>query len=175
MLSKLVVIVILVKLLSSQALVSSANPACPRWVKLNKNPVCFGANGDQFGSFTYDRNIFVSSFMLVHLSKVTCHTGDPKIYSYWGCHPNSTDLGVILTDQNNEILAPEASAVRKEGWYTLSGYNSSSSILVFCAPKKPHCVLAGAELRLWCGEDLRGHTESNNGGKTCAVVFAILA
>jgi len=173
MLSKLVVIVILAELLSPQALASSAKAACPRWVKLNKDPVCFGANGDQFGSFMYDRNIFVSSFMLVHRSgKVTCNKGS---YSYWGCHPNSTTSLVALTNQDNEILAPEASKVNGRGRYTLSGYYSSSSILVFCAPKKPHCVLAGTELRLWYGEDLRGHAENDNGGKTCADVFAILA
>jgi len=44
------------------------NEALPRWVKLNKSPVCFGAKGDDFGRLSYPKNIFVSSFMLVHHS-----------------------------------------------------------------------------------------------------------
>ena len=146
---------------------------CPRWVKLNKSPVCFGAKGNQYGRFTYHRNIFVSSFMFVHRSgKVTCNKSQ---YSYWGCDPKSPILLVILTDQNNKILAPEASAVHKSGYYKLAGYTSSSSALVFCTPKKPHCVFANSELRLWYGEDLRGHTEGDNRGKTCADVYGLLA
>ena len=146
---------------------------CPRWVKLNKSPVCFGAKGNQFGRFSYHRNIFVSSFMLVHRSgKVSCKKSQ---YSYWGCTPDANDFGVLLTDQNNKILAPEASTVNKGGGYKLAGYSSSSSILVFCAKKKPQCIFANNELRLWYGEDLRGFTESDNGGKTCADVYGLLA
>ena len=151
----------------------ASSKTCPRWVKLNKSPVCFGAKGNQYGRLTYHRNIFVSSFMLVHRSgKVTCGS---KQYSYWGCSPNVRTLRTVLTDQNNKILAPEASTVNSGGSYTLAGYTSSSSVLVFCAPKKPHCVFANSELRLWYGEDLRGTSESDNGGKTCADVYGLLA
>ena len=154
----------------------ASSKTCPRWVKLNKSPVCFGAKGNQYGRFTYHRNIFVSSFMLVHRSgKVSCRKRGKNTYSYWGCTPNDARLLAILTDQNNKILAPEASKVNKGGRYNLSGYTSSSSVLVFCAPKKPHCVFANTELRLWYGEDLRGYTESDNGGKTCADVYGMLA
>ena len=82
---------------------------------------------------------------------------------------------VILTDQNNKILAPEASTVKKAGYYTLADYSCSSSALVFCASKKPHYVFANSELRLWYGEDLRGNSESDNGGKTYADVYGLLA
>ena len=152
----------------------ASSKTCPRWVKLNKSPVCFGAKGNRYGRFTYHRNIFVSSFMLVHRSgKVTC--GKKYGYSYWGCVPNAEILNAILTDQNNKILAPKASTVNSIGAYNLAGYTSSSSVLVFCVPKKPHCVFANSELRLWYGEDLRDHTESDNGGKTCADVYGLLA
>ena len=152
----------------------ASSKTCPRWVKLNKSPVCFGAKGNQYGRFTYHRNIFVSSFMLVHRSgKVSCHK---SYYSYWGCVSNKPQLHVLLTDQNNKILAPKASTVNnKYGYYYLSGYTSSSSALVFCAPKKPHCIFANGELRLWYGEDFRGNSENDNGGKTCADVYGLLA
>ena len=150
------------------------NEAPPRWVKLNKSPACVGANGDYFGRFSYPKNIFVSSFMLVHRSgTVTC---DKKGYSYWGCALDVNLFSVLLTDQNNNILALDATPpVGKGGWYHLAGsgadYSSSSSVLVFCAKKKPQCVFANRELRLWYGEDLRApDSESDNGGKTCADV-----
>ena len=92
------------------------NEAPPRWVKLNKSPAWVGANTDYFGRFSYPKNIFVSSFMLVHRSgTVTC---DKKDYSYWGCAPDVNLFSVPLTYQNNKILAPEATPpVGKGGWY----------------------------------------------------------
>lgn len=151
---------------------ASAN-TCPRWVKLNKSPVCFGARGNQYGGFSYHQNIFVSQFMLVHRSgTVTCNK---KSYSYWGCDPNHVNINVALTDKQNRILAPVSTVNSKHGWYNLPGYTSSSSVLVFCAEKKPHCVFANNELRLWYAEDLKGYTESDNAGKTCADVYGLLA
>jgi len=114
--------------------------------------------------------------MFVHRTgKVSCSKSSKAAFSYWGCDPNHRNLIAILTDQSNKILAPEASAVSKHGYYTLAGYTSSSSALLFCAPKKSHCVFANSELRLWYGEDLRGYTEGDNGGKTCADVYGLLA
>ena len=167
---KFLMVALLVVMSSSRYVATT----CPRWVKLNKSPVCFGAKGNQFGRFSYHRNTFVSSFMLVHRSgKVTCNKSQ---YSYWGCAPDANDFGVLLTDQNNKILAPEASTVSKGGWYNLAGYSPSSAVLVFCAKKKAHGVFANNELRLWYGEDLRGPaSESDNGGKTCADVYGLFA
>ena len=169
MLFKFVMIAVMATVFINEA---SAN-SCPRWVKLNKSPVCFGARSNQYGRFTYPRNIFVSSFMFVHRTgSVSCNK---KHYSYWGCTPNSSDILVVLTDHKNRILAPAASRVGKYGWYRLPGYTSSSSALVFCAPRKPHCIFANTELRLWYGDDLKGHSESNNGGRACADVYGLLA
>ena len=150
---------------------ASAN-TCPHWVKLNKSPVCFGAQGNQYGRFSYGQNVFVSQFMLVHRSgTVTCNKSD---YSYWGCKANHSDIVVALTDDQNRILAPAALASSRFTSYRLAGYTSSSSVLVFCVPKKPQCVFANSELRLWYAEDLKGSTESDNGGKTCADVYGLL-
>ena len=169
MLFKFVMIAVMAIVIINEA---SAN-SCPRWVKLNKSPVCFGARSNQYGRFTYPRNIFVSSFMFVHRTgSVSCNK---KHYSYWGCTPNSPDILVVLTDHKNRILAPAASRVGKYGWYRLSGYTSSSSALVFCAPRKPHCIFANTELRLWYGDYLKGHSESKNGGRACADVYGLLA
>ena len=110
--------------------------------------------------------------MFVHRSgKVSCGEGP---LSFWGCKPNNIVLMAVLTDHNNKIVAPAASEVNSSGRYSLAGFTSSSSALVFCAHKKPHCVLSGTELSLWYGEDIRGFTEHNNSGKTCADVHAML-
>ena len=150
------------------------NEASLRWVKLNKSPVCFGAKGDDFGRFSYHGNIFVRSFKLVHRSgKVSCLKTRANSYSYWGCWRNP-HLAAILTDQSNNILAPDASIVQGNGRYNLPGYSSSSSELVFEKSGKPHVIFANNELRLWYGEDLRGHTEEDNDGETCADVYGLL-
>ena len=129
MLFKFALITMLATAFISEA---SAN-SCPRWVKLNKSPVCFGARDSQFGAFAYSQNILVSSFMLVHRSgTVTCNK---RHYSYWGCYPNHASLNVVLTDHQNKLLA--SAATNHGGWYNLSGYTSSSSALVFCAAKNP--------------------------------------
>ena len=146
------------------------------WVKLNDSPVCFGAKGDDFGRFSYDGNIFVKSFKLVHqFGKVSCKTSRADSYSYWGCYANhNPNLGAILTDENNNILAPDASKVASTGWYNLPGYSSSSEQLLFEKSGKPHAIFANDELRLWYGEDLRGRTEGDNAGNTCADVYGLL-
>ena len=150
------------------------NEARLRWLKLNKSPVCFGAKGDDFGRFSYHGNIFVRSFKLVHRSgKVSCLKTRANSYSYWGCWRNP-HLAAILTDHSNNILAPDASIVQGNGRYNLPGYSSSSSELVFEKSGKPHVIFANNELRLWYGEDLRGHTEGDNAGKTCADVYGLL-
>ena len=85
---KFVVVIFIATLFIDEA---SAN-ACPRWVKLNKSPVCFEARSNQYGRFTYPQNIFVSSFMLVHRSgTASCNK---KSYSYWGCSTNNPYLSL---------------------------------------------------------------------------------
>ena len=165
-------LLVVVVLVAFVAPVPSEAEVCHRWVKLNKSPVCFGAKGNTYGSFTCGTNIFVSSFMLVHRSgTVTCNG---KLHSYWGCTPNSANIGAVITDGKNRLLAPAVAAGKP--WYQLPGYTSSSSALVFCVqPKTPLCVFSTTEIRLWYGEDLYGSTESDNGGKTCADVYASLA
>jgi len=50
---------------------------------------------------------------------------------------------------------------------------------VFCVPKKRGAegaaVMIRSGLRLWYGEDLKGYTDSDNGGRTCADVYGLLA
>ena len=177
MLAKFIIIAITAEaLLTQNEATISCVRECPQWVRLNTSPVCFGAKDDQFGHFSYSEDISVSQFMFVHRSgAVSCREGVEG--TYWGCNPNQDALAAILTDKENAILAPEASKVSETGWYTLEGYTSMTSALVFCAqlPCQPVVIPANSELRLWYGEDLRGSTEGDNSGETCADVYALLA
>ena len=174
MLLKVIIIAIVSEVFLLQAMASGVNASCPHWVQLNKSPVCFGAKGNSFGKFSYDQNIFVSSFMLVHRSgRVSCSKTHQHYYSNWGCLANSPDIRVVLTNNENKKLFPSTS-LHQYGGYTLPGYTSSSSIIVFCAGKEPQCVFANRELRLWYGEDFLDSTEADNGGTTCADVYGLL-
>ena len=162
-------------LLSENKALGCVHTTCPQWVKLNKSPVCFGAKGNSFGKFTCESDVSVSSFMFVHQNGTVSCRRKAQSTSYWGCIADSNDLAAILTDQQDKILAPAASKVSKNGWYRLEGYTSSSSALVFCVSEEPHHIIANSELRLWYGEDLKGFTESDNSGRTCADVYGLLA
>ena len=50
MLAKLIIVVLTAEELLSQttALTNCVNTPYPKWVKLNKSPVCFGAKGNSF-------------------------------------------------------------------------------------------------------------------------------
>ena len=62
------------------------NEALPRWVKLTNHLSTSAPREADFGRFSYPKNLFVSSFMLVHRSGTV--TYDKKDYSYWGCVPD---------------------------------------------------------------------------------------
>ena len=177
MLAKFIIIVITAEaLLTQNKAAASCVRECPQWVRLNTSPVCFGAKDDQFGHFSYSEDISVNQFMLVYRSgAVTCDITVPG--TNWGCNPDQTMLGTLLTDQENTILAPQASKVDDHGWYYLEGYTSMMPALVFCTqlPCHPVVIPANSELRLWYGEDLRDYTEDDNRGGTCADVYALLA
>ena len=101
----------LMPVMSSSRYEASPKTCRLRWVKLNKTPVCFGTKGYQLGRFSHHRNIFLSSFMFVHRSgKGPCNKKD---CSYWGCVLDANVIGVLLTDENNKILAPEAAQLTR--------------------------------------------------------------
>ena len=161
-----------VVLVASLALASSTTGTCPKsWVKLNDSPVCYGAKGDSYGSFTYGKNIFVSAFKLVYLSGYVSCDGSRK--SNWCCDPNKSNLCTVITDGHNNVIAPnpKPSNIRS---YTIPGYTSSSPDLVFCRDTTL-CVFSTTEIRLWYAEDLLNTSEGDNSGETCADVYALLA
>ena len=56
--------------------------------------------------------------------------------------------------------------------YTLPGYDAQSSEIVFSGFPNPLHLSSDEELRLWYWEDLIDQSEQDNGGTSCADVFA---
>ena len=146
------------------------------WVKLNTSPVCFSAKDNKYGAFTPGRDAFVWAFMLKHRSGyVSCSThGGAGKRSPWGCDPNSSRIYTFLTDERNNIIGPQFAQYPAQHYYTLTGYHSSSPYLIFFMGKSAYGLHHLAELRLWYGEDLFNHTESDNFGTSCADVYGLV-
>ena len=141
----------------------------PLWLKVNTEEVCFGARDNSYGTFFMPQNGDISSFKLVHLrGRISCGPGGGYI-SNWGCAVTDS-LATYLTDTSNKIVFPQISVVR---YYRLSGIWSNSSELTFNNRTVPMRVSTGQQFRVWHFEDLKDHTESDNGGQTCMDLYAL--
>ena len=133
---------------------------------VNLNRVCFGAKDDGFGKFHIGVGGTILAFKLVHVSgSVSCKYG---VFTKWGCNPSESYIQTVLTNSSDVIIVPESQRTP----YTLNGYHSDSQEIVFPVLTNPMVLASGQELRLWYGEDLADDSESNNGGTTCADVYA---
>lgn len=149
--------------------------------------MCFGATGNAFGSFTVKSEGFVTAIKLVHASgSVTCDKNTlaktpGEFNSKWGCAPShpflgKTSINTLVTTAADKVVFPKDHHFTHEHsdfWYHMEQFDSMSDVLVFQRFNDPLYVAAGQELRLWYGEDLKDVSESDNGGQTCAQVFAM--
>ena len=127
--------------------------------------MCFGAKDNQFGHFKVEFGGSIEAIKMLHLyGLVTCGSGWMK----WGCTPSAKRLKVLVTDAANSILLP----IGETNLYNLPGYHSNSTEVVFNDFPSPLQLSSGQELRLWFSEDRNNYQESDNGGTTCADVFA---
>lgn len=153
------------------------------WVKLNTDPVCFGARGQAYGSFYLPSSqsfYRLAAIKLVHLyGSVTCDSGSSTSWSYWGCYiPNfRSHVNVVVTIGYRRIL-PAWKYIDKTNsnskyrlWSRIPGYTGLSNTLVL-SDDYDRRLSGGQELRLWYGEDLRDSTDDNNAGRTCSNVYA---
>lgn len=151
-----------------------------RLVKLNYNPVCFGARHNQYGRFNAPYSGNIGAVKLVHLyGYVSCDTRRTSYWSYWGCGNNPyagiKDLVdvVITTSSNRIILPPSQFTTSFLKWSKIPGYNSLSPELVLSSFSSPFRVYSGQQLRLWYAEDLLNRSEGDNGGRACCDVYGL--
>ena len=150
------------------------------FVKLNSNPVCFGALGNQFGSFKASTGGKLMKVKLVHLyGYISCIGTGSKYWSHWGCgyfaQQSVVDwTAVSLTTSGNSVLFPP-STINKVTyhWNLIPGYSSRSPELVMSIYDSPVSISKDQELRLWYNEDLYKDSYSNNHGRVCADVYGL--
>ena len=129
--------------------------------------MCFGAKDNQFGHFQVEIGGSIEAVKLFHLyGLVSCGGGGMK----WGCAGSAKSLSVFVTNASNSILLPVVKASLY--LYNLPGYDSDSFEVVFNDFPSPLQLSSGQELRLWFSEDYYNYYEFDNGGTTCADVFA---
>ena len=148
-----------------------------RWRKLNSYPVCFGTRNNLFGKFHVPntrRPLRLASIKLVHLyGYVSCETGTPSNWSYWGCAGLRGQVNVVITTSANHIILPAKQFfVHHAKWSRIPGYDSLSQELVMSVAHHPFQVKSRQQLRLWYGEDLVNWAEGDNGGYSCCDVYA---
>lgn len=139
------------------------------WMKVNTKEVCFGARDNSYGIFTMQHEGYITSFKLVHLrGKVSCRAVDNR-FSNWGCNIEER-LFTFFTNATDTVIFPQISRIKR---YSIPGIGSNSNELTFNNLTEPMRVSTGQEFRVWYGEDLKGVSEQNNGGKTCMDVYAL--
>ena len=146
--------------------------------------MCFGAKGNQFGSF-YAHAGKLAAIKLVHLyGYVSCLRTVPSYWSYWGCGITSGSLkdlvDIAITTSSNTMILPPNQFIKSGGlgqlkWSKVPGYNSLSPELVLSVFKDPYQLSSGQQLFLKYGEDMVDNSEADNGGKVCCDVYALYA
>ena len=130
--------------------------------------VCFGAKGDQFGRFWIPVSGSLVAVKLVHVSgTVSCSTNNGDRWSFWGC--GGKNIATVITDSSDNIILPQNQQ------NVFAGYHSNSPQFVFPDLQPPLQVSSGQQLRVWYSEDLSDGQESDNGGLSCADVYAKIA
>ena len=139
------------------------------WRRLNSNPVCFGAKGNQFGRFVVEVDGHIDAVKLVHLrGKVSCKVSIGR-WSNWGC--GKEKLMAFLTNATDDVLIPKVEG--GDYLYQIEGYNSNSTEIIWKNFTNPIRLTSGQELRLWHGVDLVDKHEIDNNGTSCTDVFAL--
>ena len=59
-------------------------------------------------------------------------------------------------------------------WYTMNGFSSDSSSLIFTTGASPYGIHSSTVLRVWYGEDLYDSTEGDNGGQACVNIYGLI-
>ena len=153
-----------------------------KWVKLNKDPVCFGGKESSYGMFAAEKNHVIHKVKFVYRSgTIHCdNKANPPYTGYFDCDaPFYTfHFTVFLTDAHNKVIVP-APPVRfrnnnAHGWYSLHGQNRGTTMLTLSTGMNSYEMVKGHKYRIWHGEDLFNHGEQDNEGQTCTDVYGLV-
>ncbi|XP_027053036.1 uncharacterized protein LOC113680221 isoform X1 [Pocillopora damicornis] len=152
------------------------------WLKVNTNPLCFGARNDDHGSFTIAKAGSISALKLVHISgALTCHSSSTR--SFWGCEVSSygkKTLMTLVTYINRTVFLPtrETADMGEPGHtcateyiYHLQGFDDVSTEIIFNTSSKTLPVKMNQGFQIWYGQDLSDCSEINNSGQSCVNVY----
>lgn len=138
-------------------------------IKLTKEPVCFSAKGNKYGTFHTTIPGQISSFRLVHVSGAV--GAFPGGAGSWGTNQNRFDT--IITDSVNKVISPPVSMLNGYYGYNLPNRNSRfDPELNLPVIEPPFKVAINQAIRIWFGEDLVNKSESDNYGTSCVHVYA---
>ncbi|XP_078345316.1 uncharacterized protein LOC144630828 [Oculina patagonica] len=155
------------------------------WQKINTEPVCFGARGNQYGAFNITKSGRLRTMKLIHISgSIKCNPDDSA--SYWGCryskfYSNNGPLTIITNANKESVLPPveDLKAISGSGdcgnrkhCYSLDGIHHTSPELVFHHLSNQLTVSRNQEFQIWYGQDWIDCSEDGNSGTTCVDVYA---
>ena len=151
-------------------------------MKLNNNPVCFGAAQNKYGSFkVVNKDLLVHKFKFVYRSgRIACAGSSGG--GFFGCTYSTVvdHVGVFLTDAANNIIVPAAPMYHLSGkfygkaWYRVHGFKNGATEVTLSTGNSAFEIKSGQMLRMWYGEDLINQAESDNSGKTCTDIYGLI-
>ncbi|XP_057309810.1 uncharacterized protein LOC130647839 [Hydractinia symbiolongicarpus] len=139
--------------------------------ELQAGHVCFGAKGNNYGSIILRSTGVLTKLRLLHTGEASlnCNMHRCSSGSKWGCCVTAGEIYIIITNKENEIIAPETMPKRYS--YKLPGFDQNSAFIQFDVYNTT--VKVGDELRIWHLQDIKDKSEYNNEGRSCANVYAV--
>ena len=102
-------------------------------------------------------------------------TTNTAFNSKWGCHKaGKTTLNVVITDWKNNLIYPRSDYIKAWGpvVYSMPGVDDlHSRELVFTNFGVKFYLERYRDLRIWCSEDLKDSSDSDNQGRACVDVY----
>lgn len=107
---------------------------------------------------------------LQHIGTSTLKCSYLHAATNFGCRARNEKIGVVVTDQYNNVIIPEKTLLDSKKEFSLAGFHANSDHIIFSNYTKP--VLRGQKMRLWYSQDLFNTEERGNSGSSCSDVYA---
>lgn len=139
------------------------------WI-LQATGMCVSGKDGVFGEFSLTQSGVLVDLKLQHVGTSTLKCFTTASATNWGCGLRLKNIGVVVTDDENNIIIPDQSLLDRMGEFTLAGFDANSDHIVYSDYSKT--VLSGQKMRIWYSQDLLNVAKSDNSGQSCADVYA---